>query len=85
MYLGAALLCGIHGATVENIFEDGDGANTFQAFNPNLKKFASTLYVEDGGQPDTGLHSQNFVAQKILSTCGSNKVQTHKSYRNTHR
>jgi photosystem II P680 reaction center D2 protein len=25
----------IHGATVENtLFEDGDGANTFRAFNP---------------------------------------------------
>jgi photosystem II P680 reaction center D2 protein len=32
--LGAALLCAIHGATVENTFEDGDGANTFRAFNP---------------------------------------------------
>uniref|UniRef100_A0A251TFU8 Putative photosynthetic reaction centre, L/M n=1 Tax=Helianthus annuus TaxID=4232 RepID=A0A251TFU8_HELAN len=33
--LGAALLCAIHGATVENtLFEDGDGANTFRAFNP---------------------------------------------------
>ncbi|WZY99207.1 hypothetical protein YC2023_071536 [Brassica napus] len=33
--LGAALLCAIHGATVENtLFEDGDGANTFCAFNP---------------------------------------------------
>ncbi|KAI3887922.1 hypothetical protein MKW92_002796 [Papaver armeniacum] len=33
--LGAALLCSIHGATVENtLFEDGDGANTFRAFNP---------------------------------------------------
>jgi photosystem II P680 reaction center D2 protein len=32
--LGAALLCAIHGATVENtLFEDGDGANTFRAFN----------------------------------------------------
>jgi hypothetical protein len=32
--LGATLLCAIHGATVENIlFEDGDGANTFRAFN----------------------------------------------------
>ena len=30
----AALLCAIHGATVENtLFEDGDGANTFRAFN----------------------------------------------------
>ncbi|KAI5650274.1 hypothetical protein M9H77_36279 [Catharanthus roseus] len=33
--LGATLLCTIHGATVENtLFEDGDGANTFRAFNP---------------------------------------------------
>nr|YP_010260966.1 photosystem II reaction center protein D2 [Trentepohlia sp. BN17]UIB38720.1 photosystem II reaction center protein D2 [Trentepohlia sp. BN17] len=33
--LGSALLCAIHGATVENtLFEDGDGANTFRAFNP---------------------------------------------------
>ncbi|GJR04543.1 photosystem II CP43 reaction center protein-like protein [Tanacetum coccineum] len=35
LILGAALLCAIHGATVENtLFEDGDGANTFRAFNP---------------------------------------------------
>ena len=28
-------LCAIHGATVENtLFEDGDGSNTFRAFNP---------------------------------------------------
>ncbi|KAK4434431.1 Photosystem II D2 protein [Sesamum alatum] len=33
--LGVALLCAIHGATIENtLFEDGDGANTFRAFNP---------------------------------------------------
>ncbi len=33
--LGGALLCAIHGATVENtLFEDGDGGNTFRAFNP---------------------------------------------------
>jgi photosystem II P680 reaction center D2 protein len=33
--LGGALLCAIHGATVENtLFEDGDKANTFGAFNP---------------------------------------------------
>ena len=33
--LGAALLCIIHGSTVENIlFEASDGANTFYAFNP---------------------------------------------------
>ena len=29
------ILCAIHGATVENtLFEDGDGSNTFRAFNP---------------------------------------------------
>jgi hypothetical protein len=29
------LLCAIHGVIVENIlFEDGDGANIFCAFNP---------------------------------------------------
>ena len=33
--LGGALLCAIHGATVENtLFEDGDGSNTFRAFEP---------------------------------------------------
>jgi photosystem II P680 reaction center D2 protein len=32
--LSAALLCVIHGVTVKNIlFEDGDDANTFHAFN----------------------------------------------------
>jgi len=33
--LGGALLCAIHGATVQNtLFEDGDAANTFRAFTP---------------------------------------------------
>ena len=33
--LGGALLCAIHGATVENtLFEDSDQANTFRAFEP---------------------------------------------------
>ncbi|KAL2899371.1 Photosystem II CP43 reaction center protein [Bienertia sinuspersici] len=33
--LGATLICAIHGATAENtLFEDGDEANTFRAFNP---------------------------------------------------
>jgi photosystem II P680 reaction center D2 protein len=31
----ARLCYALHGATVENtLFEDGDGANTFRAFNP---------------------------------------------------
>eukprot|EP00171_Calliarthron_tuberculosum_P000270 IDg270t1 len=33
--LGGALLCAIHGATVQNtLFEDGDAADTFRAFTP---------------------------------------------------
>ena len=33
--LGGALLCAIHGATVENtLFEDGEASNTFRAFEP---------------------------------------------------
>jgi len=37
--LGAALLYAIHGAIVENIlFEDGDCANTFRAFNSTQAK-----------------------------------------------
>jgi len=32
--LGAALLCAIYGAIIENtLFKDGDDANTFRAFN----------------------------------------------------
>lgn len=32
--LGTAMLCAIHGATVKHtLFEDGDGASTFRAFN----------------------------------------------------
>ena len=43
--LGSALLCAIHGATVENtLFEDGDGANTFRAFNPTQ---AEETYVRN--------------------------------------
>jgi photosystem II P680 reaction center D2 protein len=34
--LGSSLLCAIHGATMENtLFEDGDGAKMFHAFNLN--------------------------------------------------
>jgi len=33
--LGWVSLCAIHGPAVENtLFEDGDGSNTFRAFNP---------------------------------------------------
>jgi hypothetical protein len=49
--LGGALLCAIHGATVENtLFEDGDAANTFRAFTQhNLKKHTQWLLQIDSG------------------------------------
>jgi photosystem II P680 reaction center D2 protein len=37
--LGGALLCAIHGATVENtLFEDSEQANTFKAFEPTQEE-----------------------------------------------
>ena len=37
--LGGALLCAIHGATVENtLYQDGDKANTFRAFEPTQEE-----------------------------------------------
>jgi photosystem II P680 reaction center D2 protein len=37
--LGGALLCAIHGATVENtLYEDNDQANTFKAFEPTQEE-----------------------------------------------
>uniref|UniRef100_UPI003001AB1D photosystem II reaction center protein D2 n=1 Tax=Cephaleuros lagerheimii TaxID=2738443 RepID=UPI003001AB1D len=44
--LGSALLCAIHGATVENtLFEDGDGANTFRAFNPTQAEETYSIFT----------------------------------------
>ena len=55
--LGAALLCAIHGATIENtLFEDGDGANTFRAFNPTQAEEAySMVTVTAFGPKSLGL------------------------------
>jgi photosystem II P680 reaction center D2 protein len=36
--LGGALLCAIHGATVETLFEDGDAANTFRVYTYTIRR-----------------------------------------------
>ncbi|XP_015057532.1 uncharacterized protein LOC107003760 [Solanum pennellii] len=41
---GAALLCAIHGATVEKtLFEDIDSSKTFYAFNPTQAEETSSM------------------------------------------
>jgi photosystem II P680 reaction center D2 protein len=48
--LGGALLCAIHGATVENtLFEDGDAANTFRAFTPTQSEETSMVMLTVSG------------------------------------
>ncbi|OMP10885.1 Photosynthetic reaction centre, L/M [Corchorus olitorius] len=76
--LGAALLCAIHGATVENtLFEDGDGANTFRAFNPTqaeetysmvtANRFVTGLWMSALGVVGLALNlrAYDFVSQEI--------------------
>ncbi|KAK4374979.1 hypothetical protein RND71_005656 [Anisodus tanguticus] len=48
--LDTALLCSIHGDTVEKVlFEDDDGANTFRAFNPTQAEETHSMYDGLGG------------------------------------
>jgi photosystem II P680 reaction center D2 protein len=48
--LGGALLCAIHGATVENtLFEDGDAAISVRSLQHNLKKHTQWLLQIDSG------------------------------------
>jgi photosystem II P680 reaction center D2 protein len=44
--LGVFLLCDINGATTENtLFEDGDGANMFYAFNPTQAEETYSMVI----------------------------------------
>ncbi|GJR29183.1 putative photosynthetic reaction centre, L/M, photosystem antenna protein-like protein [Tanacetum coccineum] len=65
--LGAALLCAIHGATVENtLFEDGDGANTFRAFNPTQAEETYSMMSALGVVSlALNLRAYDFVSQEI--------------------
>ncbi|TYH25128.1 hypothetical protein ES288_A03G144500v1 [Gossypium darwinii] len=64
--LGAALLCAIHGATVENtLFEDGDGANTFRAFNPTQ------------AEENYSMVTANYFWSQIFGVAFSNKRWLH--------
>ncbi|KAK3416117.1 hypothetical protein EUGRSUZ_H01947 [Eucalyptus grandis] len=64
--LGATLLCAIHGATVEStLSEDGDGANTFRAFNPTQAEETYSMvtinrFYQSGSEPTC-----DFVSQEI--------------------
>jgi photosystem II P680 reaction center D2 protein len=43
---GVALLCAIHDATVENtLYQDGNGANTFCAFNPTQAEETYSMVI----------------------------------------
>ncbi|KAG6540409.1 hypothetical protein Mapa_018313 [Marchantia paleacea] len=64
--LGAALLCAIHGATVENtLFEDGDGANTFRAFNPTQSEETYSMVTANRFGLALNLRAYDFVSQEI--------------------
>ncbi|KAF9615745.1 hypothetical protein IFM89_026202 [Coptis chinensis] len=64
--LGAALLCAIHGATVENtLFKDGDSENTFRAFNPTQ---AEEIY---------SMVTANHFLSQIFGVAFSNKRWLH--------
>ncbi|MFS7942676.1 putative photosystem II [Helianthus anomalus] len=71
--LGAALLCAIHGATVENtLFKNGDGVNTFHAFNPTqAEETYSMVTANRFWSPNLwvglalNLRAYDFVSQEI--------------------
>ncbi|EEF45090.1 conserved hypothetical protein [Ricinus communis] len=73
--LGVALMCVIHGATIENtLFEDGDGVNAFRAFNPTQAEetysiviancFWSQIVGKIHAAEDPGI--ENFYTKNIL-------------------
>jgi len=65
--LGVALLYPFHGATIENtLFEDGDNANIFCAFNPpqtflQLKKQIVIDLLRSAGQ-----YASYYIITKLL-------------------
>ncbi|KAF4360123.1 hypothetical protein F8388_020357 [Cannabis sativa] len=66
--LGAALLCAIHGATIENTsFEDGDGVNTFRAFNPTQAEETIIQCALGVVGLALNLRAYDFVSQEICA------------------
>jgi len=69
--VGGALLCAIHGATVENtLFEDGDASNTFRAFNPTQGRNLLDGYRQPVLVTDFGIAFQQALAA-LLHVCAS--------------
>ncbi|MCD7468360.1 hypothetical protein HAX54_006444 [Datura stramonium] len=69
--LGAALLCAIHGATVENTVEDGDGANTFRAFNPTQAEETYSMEICATEDPKfETFYTKNILLNEVLGFGG---------------
>ncbi|KAL5069442.1 hypothetical protein RYX36_020329 [Vicia faba] len=69
--LGVALLCAINGATVENnLFEDGDGTNTFHAFNPTQAEETYSVFMDECSWSSLALNlrAYDFVSHEIGTT-----------------
>jgi photosystem II P680 reaction center D2 protein len=68
--LGGALLCAIHGATVENtLYEDGEQSNTFKAFEPTQEEetYSMGLWTSSIGIIGLALNlrAYDFVSQEV--------------------
>jgi len=75
VYCGA-LLCAIHGATVENtLFEDGD-IHTFRAFNPTQAEETTTRWLPPTGSGHRFWDSllQQALAALLHAVCASHRL-----------
>ncbi len=80
VYTGGALLCAIHGATVENtLFEDGDAANTFRAFTPlkpMVKNERKLDLISSRSSSSSSSSSSSYYATKHLNKFKKHHNQT---------
>jgi photosystem II P680 reaction center D2 protein len=74
--LGGALLCAIHGATVENtLFEDGDASNTFRAFNPTQAEETYSMVTQIvSGHKSSDCVFKQALAALLYAVCTSDRI-----------